>query len=160
MGTVSSSAGKVHPSYRHTQVGVLPIIMWVAMTAFCVALALREHLVILWITAAILSVVGLGMSSLTTSVTPEQLRLAFGPQLYRRRIPIAEIASAEPARSFPLEGWGIRFTGEGMLYNITGNEAVRVHLRSGRKLRIGTDDVAGLIAAITAAVNARGAATA
>lgn len=147
--------GQAQPTYRHTQVGVLPIIMWIAMTTFCVALALREHLIVLWVTAAILAVFGLGMSYLTTTVTAEQVRVVFGPQLYRKRIPIAEIASVEPARSFPLEGWGIRITGEGMLYNITGNEAVRIRLRSGGKLRIGTDDVSGLIAAITDAMRAR-----
>lgn len=151
-----TASGPAQPTYRHTQVGVLPIIMWIVMTAFCAALALREHLMILWVTSAILAVFGLGMSYLTTTVTAEQVRVVFGPQLYRKRIPIADIASVEPARSFPLEGWGIRITGEGMLYNITGDEAVRVHLRSGGKLRIGTDDVAGLIAAITTAVNARG----
>ena len=35
-----------------------------------------------------------------------------------------------------------------MLYNITGDKAVRIHLRSGKSLRIGTDEPVRLAEAI------------
>ena len=46
--------------------------------------------------------------------------------------------AVEPARSRWVEGWGIRFTGEGMLYNSSGTHAVRLTLRDGRRLRLGS----------------------
>lgn len=54
----------------------------------------------------------------------------------------------EVTKSAPTEGWGIHFTPEGMLYNITGDKAVRIHLRSGKSLRIGTDEPVRLAEAI------------
>lgn len=149
---MTTSHPEPQPTYRHTQVGILPIMLWLTVTASCVVMGLSSHLAALWITGVILAIVGLGMSFLTTTVTPGHVEVVFGPKLYRRRIAVADIISAEPARSSPWEGWGVRITGEGLLYNITGDEAVRIHLRSGKQLRIGTDDVTGLVAAITAAV--------
>ena len=139
-------------SYRHTQVGVLPIILFASITAICIVVAIRSNLAVVWLVNLVIAIVGLGVSYLTTIVSPERVEVIFGPKLFRRRIPVAEIVSAEPALTFPLEGWGIRITGEGMLYNISGDQAVRIHLRSGTSLRIGTDDPAGFTAAIIAAI--------
>lgn len=67
----------------------------------------------------------------------------------RWRVPLSDIVAAEPARSSVLEGWGIRFTREGMLYNAHGRQAVRLTLRSGRRLRLGTREPQRLLQALT-----------
>jgi len=43
-----------------------------------------------------------------------------------------------------LVGWGIRWTGSGWLFNVSGLDAVELSLKSGRRFRIGTDDPRGL----------------
>lgn len=58
----------------------------------------------------------------------------------RWQLALADIASVELARSSWLEGWGIRHTREGMLYNAHGFAAIRLHLRNGRSLRLGSDE--------------------
>jgi hypothetical protein len=45
-------------------------------------------------------------------------------------------------------GWGIRLIPGGWMWNITGNQAVELKLKSGRLLRIGTDEPEALETAI------------
>lgn len=65
-------------------------------------------------------------------------------------LPLADIRQVEPARSSWIEGWGIRRTKEGMLYNARGPGAVRLTLRDGRRLRLGSDEPERLAALIAA----------
>lgn len=45
-------------------------------------------------------------------------------------------------------GWGIRLTPHGWLYNVSGLDAVELHLTGGRKVRLGTAEPAQLSRAI------------
>lgn len=76
----------------------------------------------------------------------DHLLVQFGPlPLFRRRIPYAEIERAERARSTLLDGWGIHLSPSGgWTWNLWGFDCVDVHLTRDRKVRIGTDDPAGL----------------
>jgi hypothetical protein len=56
----------------------------------------------------------------------------------------------ELARSNWREGWGIRVTSRGMLYNVSGTGAVEVRLRSGERFRLGSDEPETLLRAIRA----------
>jgi hypothetical protein len=49
-------------------------------------------------------------------------------------MPLDQIAAVEAAHSTVLEGWGIRFTREGMLYNAHGRQAVRLGTREAQRL--------------------------
>lgn len=86
---------------------------------------------------------------MVTEVRGDSLQWRFGwLGLPRWRRQLDDIVAVEPARSRPLEGWGIRITGEGMLYNSHGLQAVRVTQRNGRRLRLGTQDPQRLIQAL------------
>lgn len=65
-------------------------------------------------------------------------------------LPLTDIRQVEPARSSWVEGWGIRRTKEGMLYNARGPGAVRLTLKDGRRLRLGSDEPERLAALIAA----------
>lgn len=89
------------------------------------------------------------LGRLLTEVRGDALVWRFGWLGWPRwRLPLDEIVAVEPARSSPLEGWGIRFTNQGMLYNAHGLQAVRLTLRSGRQLRLGSAEPARLIQAL------------
>lgn len=79
-------------------------------------------------------------SSLTVRVTDEALCFYFGPGFWTRRIPLDAIEAAEPVRNAAWYGWGIRYTGRGWLYNVSGLEAVELTVRDEGRLRIGTDE--------------------
>jgi hypothetical protein len=79
-------------------------------------------------------------SSLTVKVDEDELRFYFGPGFWTRRISLDAIEAAEPVRNSAWHGWGIRYTFDGWLYNVSGLEAVELTVRDEGRLRIGTDE--------------------
>jgi hypothetical protein len=51
------------------------------------------------------------------------------------------------------EGWGIRITARGMLYDVQGFGAVEFRLRSGERFRLGSDEPEALLRAGRAAID-------
>ena len=79
-------------------------------------------------------------SSLTVTVTDQELVFYFGPGFWTRRFALDDIVSAEVVRNSALYGWGIRYTPHGWLYNVSGLWALEVTIRGEEQLRIGTDE--------------------
>ena len=82
-------------------------------------------------------------SALTVEVTERELSWYFGPNVLRRRIPLAEIASATPIRTTLWQGIGIHWMGA-WLYNVAAGDAVEVVTVAGKRVRIGTDEPVAL----------------
>lgn len=68
----------------------------------------------------------------------------------RWQVALDEVTGVEVTTSTALEGWGIRRTKTGMLYNAHGQQAVRLRLHDGRTLRLGSDEPERLAGFITA----------
>lgn len=64
------------------------------------------------------------------------------------QVAMAEIVGVEPARASWLEGAGSRRTRDGMLYRAIADTTVRLTLRDGRRIRLGTNEPQRLIAFI------------
>ena len=78
-----------------------------------------------------------------TTVTETELTVTFGAflPLYRRRIPLTKIESAEAVTYAPIAeygGWGIRGWGANTALNARGNRGVRLTLRDGRRVLVGS----------------------
>ncbi len=78
-----------------------------------------------------------------TVVTDTELSVSFGAlfPLYRRRITIADIASAEAVTYSPIAeygGWGIRSWGRNVALNARGSRGVRLTLQDGRRVLVGS----------------------
>ena len=138
--------------YRHTQVG------WVILgvTAAIGALVWRRlpgeaasaaALPLLIAAAAVLLI----FSSLTVEVDHQAIRLRFGVGLVHKRIPLADVSSWQAVRNPWYSGWGIRLGPGGVLWNVSGFDAVELVLANGRRFRVGTDEPLALAAAITQA---------
>jgi hypothetical protein len=138
--------------YRHRQVGYVSLAGAGVGALWTGVLAWRERLTPLWLVAIILLGVAWLFSSLTIEIRAGELRSHFGPGFWRKRVPLAEIADAELAPSRWWEGWGIRHTTRGWLYNVAGTGAVEVRLRSGGRFRLGTDEPDALRDAIRGAI--------
>lgn len=93
-------------------------------------------------------------SSLTVEIDDRTLRAYFGPGITAKQVAVADIAGAEVMPASPWNGWGIRVTTRGMLYNVSGRGAVEITLKSGQRFRIGTDEEERLKAAIDRAAGA------
>ncbi|HSI47970.1 MAG TPA: hypothetical protein VLA61_06855 [Ideonella sp.] len=88
----------------------------------------------------------LSFGRFSVSLDATRLRWSFGWLGWPRgQVLLADIAHVAPARSRWTEGWGIRATRDGMLYNLRGLQAVQLTLRDGRTIRIGCSDPAALV---------------
>ncbi|HSD67043.1 MAG TPA: hypothetical protein VLF95_10095 [Vicinamibacteria bacterium] len=89
--------------------------------------------------------------TLTVEVDEEAIRLRFGIGLVRRRIPLRNVQGWREVRNPWYSGWGIRLGPGGVLWNVSGLDAVQLALGDGKHFRIGTDEPAALASAITRA---------
>ena len=140
--------------YRHTQIGYLTLIV-ILITALGIFASLPHHVrpVALGV-AGLLVIIAVLFSSLTVEVGDGELRFHFGPGFWRKRVPLDQVTAVTPTQSSWWEGWGIRITPRGMLYNVSGTDAVEIKLRSGQRFRIGTDEPEALVKALRAATGA------
>jgi hypothetical protein len=91
------------------------------------------------------------LGRLTVEVSAEALSWRFGWLGWPRwSVALQDIERVEIAKTSGLEGVGIQRTREGWLYNARSGPALRVLLRNGRSLRIGSDEPARLAAFIEA----------
>jgi len=107
-----------------------------------------------WILAAsilILVVVAVLFRSLTITIEGGRLAWSFGPGIIRKAVSVAGIASVEATRTSVIAGWGIHWTPRGVLYNVSGRDAVHIRQSDGGQFLLGTDEPAKLVEAIRAA---------
>lgn len=136
-------------TYRHTQVGYGFLAVVGGLAVWSAVAAARSPgaagpLVGMVVAAACAAL----FPSLTVTVDGERLAWRFGAGLLRGSVDMAQVAEVRPVRNSPLHGWGIRFFPDGRTYNVSGLDAVEVVLRSGRRIRLGTDEPRALTEAI------------
>jgi hypothetical protein len=145
--------GSVDAHYRHTQIG------WVILGVLgAVAVLVMPRLpdagtgipggpLVL-----ILAFVAALFSTLTVQVDREAVRLRFGIGLIRKRFDLTEVRGWRAVRNPWYCGWGIRLVpGVGVLWNVSGYDAVELALADGKRFRIGTDEPQALVTAIATA---------
>jgi len=143
------------PAYDHIQyMPPLALLVPISAPALSLALAgpaLHEALPVIALATAVGAVALLVMGRLRVRLDGQQLLWNFGwLPLPRWRLALSDIAAVEVARSRWYEGWGINRTRQGMLYNVRGCGAVRLQLRDGRVIRLGSDEPERLCAYLQA----------
>lgn len=80
---------------------------------------------------------------MTTELREDGIRIRFFP-FYRRRIDLKDIQSFEVKDYHPLRdygGWGVRSSPKnGMAYNVSGNRGVKLELKDGKRVLIGSQE--------------------
>jgi hypothetical protein len=136
-------------TYRHTQPGTLLLLCSVLAGLVGATLAWRAGQ---WLPAiaviVLVLVIAFLFSSLTVEVSEGELRWYFGPGLWSYRLPLAEIRDVGIVRNRWWNGWGIRMAPGFRLYNVSGLDAVELHVGPNDIRRIGTDDPQGLAQAL------------
>jgi hypothetical protein len=138
--------------YRHTQVGWVILGVAAAVVALGWAglppeAAAAARVPVLLVAGLVVLVFG----TLTVAVDEDAIRLRFGIGLVRKRIPLRDVRSWREVRNPWYSGWGIHLGPAGVLWNVSGFDAVELVLGDGKLFRIGTDDQAALAAAIARA---------
>ena len=145
-------------TYRHTQFGKVIVVGTVAVIPLAVLPAwLIGTTTIAWLIlgslVVFLAVILALFASLTVEIDAEHLRIRFGIGLIRKRFPLDQIDTCRPVSNPWIYGWGIRLTPHGWLYNVSGQKAVEIKMKSGKTYRIGTDEPEILTAALQEALD-------
>ena len=134
--------------YTHTQRGSLWLIVGGSALLFFLA-----RVAVVAVGPVLLLLLGFG--ALTVSVDASEITLRCGVRpirgWVRKRIALDTVKDHQTVRNSWLLGQGIRYIGNGWLYNVAGFEAVELDLTNGRRVRIGTDEPEALAAAIARA---------
>jgi hypothetical protein len=137
--------------YEHRQVGTLMVVVLCVAAAAAGTAAFMNPTAGRWFGLAIaLGCVALAwlFSSLTVVVNGNELEWYFGPGAWKYRMARTDIANVSIVRNSVLTGFGIRVRPGFRLYNVSGLDAVELHLKNGEIRRIGTDDASGLAAVL------------
>lgn len=141
--------------YRHTQrFGTLPgvaVIVGLVLAAISTVFAplfVVVFIPLLWIAWT--------FSMLTVQVGAETVEWFFRGGFWRVRLRLADIVEATPVQNRWWYGWGIRRTPHGWLYNVRGLSAVEFRTRSGRRVRVGSDEPEALAAEIARRLRGHG----
>jgi hypothetical protein len=137
------------PSYSRTQQAPLSLIffgsaIWLFVLAWIAGDQPTQTLVLV-VGGILMTLIGLAFHHLNVEDEGDRLAIRFGPRrLFRTSIRYTDIQKVEVGRTLLLDGWGIHWSLRGgWLWNLWGRDCVGIHRRKG-KLRIGTDDAAGL----------------
>jgi len=142
--------------YRHTQVGYVIIVGIVAaMVGICIVLVNTGGNWIAIAVLVVLAVVLVLFHSLTVVINEEELVVRFGPGAIRKRFELNEIESCQAVRIPWYWGWGIRSTPQGMVFRVSGFDAIYVKLSTAKEYLIGTDVPQELEQAIRQAIGDR-----
>ena len=87
-------------------------------------------------------------SSLTIDVSDQEIAWHFGPGVWRKRLALSDIESTHPAHVPWWYGIGVKWTPRGWVYVVSWGDALELRLKNGKAIRIGTDDLRGLAAAL------------
>jgi len=149
------------PKYEHTQKGsrlvgyiaIFIILELIAMESLVYILATRSEevlpqnqLIMTMLLIGIIPILLFGwvylfMSSPTVSVDQDYVRMRFGPSVWMKKFRLEQITGCRPVKDDWINGWGIHYIGKHCwLYNIAGLDAVEITFKSGKKVRIGTDE--------------------
>lgn len=134
--------------YEHTQLGYVTVPLLVGGALLAGVLAARADR---WISkggglalTTVLLVGAVLFSSLTVTVNEQAVRFFFGPGFWEQRVPHEDVQQVRVVQNPVWYGWGIRYTPDGWVYNVSGLRAVELTVASEERIRIGTDEPGAL----------------
>jgi hypothetical protein len=137
----------VMPFYERRQVGRTLIFDAIAQAAIGLAL-LSVSTVVGLVLVVVAALTGWLFTSMTVTVTNDDVGWRFGPGLVERRLPLAEIKGVRVVRLPWYSGIGIHFTANGWLYNVASGAVVQLEARDGGRVNLGSPEPEALCAAI------------
>jgi hypothetical protein len=144
-------ARPARPRYEHRQGGGFTRFTFILAVALMPALYLLDPKAgpALLIATPLLLLAFAAFDGLTVRIDGQALSWRFGHLGFPRgHVALTDIASAAVTRTTFWEGWGIRRTRRGWLYNVSGYDAVLVTRRDGKTFLLGSDEARKLKSAL------------
>ena len=127
--------------YKHTQIGYFLVTVYSIVVLFLGYLNILANFHPLTLIAFIIILIILGtFARLTVVVDDQMIKVQFGLGIIRKTFPLQEIETCRVVRNPWYYGWGIRFTPQGWLFNVSGFSAIELRMKNGKLYRIGTDE--------------------
>ena len=135
--------------YKHTQIGYLLIIVFSVTIILVGTLVFRTNFTPGLVFIFAFTVLCLAVfSRLTVEVDDQALDLRFGVGVIRKRFLLKDVEAYRAVKNPWYYSWGIHIIPNGLIFNVSGLEAVELQMKNGRRYRIGTDDPEGLVNAV------------
>ena len=126
--------------YRHTQIGYFLIVtLIVSIVVIAILTKIQGFHPIATAVVIVLGVCLVLFCTLTVVIDREFVKIWFGPGIIRKRFLLKDIISCRAVENSWSCGWGIHMTPHGVLYNVSGLQAVEIKMKGGAQFRIGTD---------------------
>ena len=125
-------------NYQHTQPARAIVIILTAVGLVFAVGSIFCHPLISGM--LVVCIVAYFFRSMTIEISDTELMWYFGSGFPRKCVALDDVVSAEPLRMTAWNGWGIHYTPQGWLYNVSGYGAVCVTLRNGKCYCLGTDE--------------------
>ena len=142
----------MQPIYEHKQPGyaivgliLIPSIFFTLVVSLSGEAGAAAPLLIILIFMLGTAVV---FSSLTVKVSAVDVTYHFAHSFFKHAIPVQRITEVRVVRNKIWHGLGIHFIPGGVVYNVSGLDAVEIRLDDGKLIRLGTDEPEKLAAAI------------
>jgi hypothetical protein len=145
------------PRYHHRQTSIkamllfIPIAAIVAGSVLFVAKEPKPAIAMILAVMTLVAVVITVFATLTVDIAGEELSVYFLFGAMRRRVPLSDIVRAERTTIPWWHGTGVKFSPGATSYLVFPGPAVSLTLKSGRLLRISTEDADALLAALAQA---------
>lgn len=141
-------------SYQRTQTAPLTVAASVVLGLVLIAVvgltgSGTDAVVAMTVFVAVVALLLAAFNRLTVQVVDDEVVLRFRWGWPSKRISLREVHRVDVVRNTWWYGFGVRVTPHGWMYNVWGLDAVQLDLRDGNAFRIGTDDPAGLAAALS-----------
>jgi len=140
--------------YSHTQTGYPALVGLIFTLAFGFYLSSKSKLPDSWVIPAVILFSVVWFISLTIEIDDNCLEIKFWPGILPKRYPLAEIASCRATKTG--WAWGIHWTHQGWLYNVSGFDGVEITTRTGRVYLVGSDEPEKLASALREAAKLEG----
>lgn len=132
--------------YQHTQFGrtLVSVLGVVGVLAGGISFAVSLYVDGGWVIPAL--IIGIHVllvvlfATLTIEVHEDRVEWWFALKLWTHSLTPDEIQSVDTTQTTFSDGWGIHFTKDGTLYNVSGYDAVVIEKRDGSKVLLGTDE--------------------
>ncbi|WP_125716349.1 hypothetical protein [Pseudoalteromonas rubra] len=137
--------------YKNTQWSwiIWAFLGWFA-TFVAMAIYLLGHNALLYGFIGILALIGYLFYGLTLEVDKQQQTVSwwFGPGILKKTVNVNELQSFAAVTNSFRHGIGVKITHDGWVYAAHGFKAIEFVLEDGTQYRIGTNDQAGVLAAL------------
>src|SRR5689334_2802448 len=115
-------------TYRTTQRGTAVLLAALFPLALVTVIVAMNVPIAAWLTGVLGVLIAASFGSMSVSVDDDAVRIAFGIGIGRRTIPLSSIRGAKVVNASMINGLGIRWLGDGWLYNVAFGAVVELAL--------------------------------